>query len=62
MRVGDETLTVPKYGRLLVAPDQLRQVFNDTMTSGVAHRRRTRGTGISARFEIQDGPVTHLSS
>ena len=30
MRVGDETLTVPKYGAVLVAPDQLRQVFNDT--------------------------------
>jgi mannose-6-phosphate isomerase-like protein (cupin superfamily) len=30
MRVGDETLTVPKYGAVLVGPDQLRQVFNDT--------------------------------
>jgi mannose-6-phosphate isomerase-like protein (cupin superfamily) len=30
MRVGDDTLTVPKYGAVLVAPDQLRQVFNDT--------------------------------
>lgn len=30
IRVGDETLTVPKYGGLLVGPDQLRQVFNDT--------------------------------
>ena len=30
MRVGDETLTVPKYGGVLVAPEQLRQVFNDT--------------------------------
>ena len=30
MRVGDETLTVPKYGGVLIAPDQLRQVFNDT--------------------------------
>ena len=30
MRVGDETLTVPKYGGVLVAPGQLRQVFNDT--------------------------------
>jgi mannose-6-phosphate isomerase-like protein (cupin superfamily) len=32
MRVGDETLTVPKYGGVLVGPDQLRQVFNDTDT------------------------------
>ena len=30
MRVGGETLTVPKHGGLLVGPDQLRQVFNDT--------------------------------
>jgi mannose-6-phosphate isomerase-like protein (cupin superfamily) len=30
MRVGEETLTVPKYGGVLVAPEELRQVFNDT--------------------------------
>lgn len=30
LRVGGETLTVPKYGGVLVGPDQLRQVFNDT--------------------------------
>ena len=30
LRVGEETLTVPKYGAVLVGPDQLRQVFNDT--------------------------------
>lgn len=30
MRVGDETLSVPKCGGVLVGPDQLRQVFNDT--------------------------------
>ena len=29
IRVGDETLTVAKYGGVLVRPDQLRQVFND---------------------------------
>jgi mannose-6-phosphate isomerase-like protein (cupin superfamily) len=32
IRVGDATLTVPKYGGVLVGPDQLRQVFNDTET------------------------------
>lgn len=32
MRVGEDTLTVPKYGGVLVGPDQLRQVFNDTDT------------------------------
>ena len=30
IRVGDETLTVPKYGAVLVTPGELRQVFNDT--------------------------------
>lgn len=30
MRIGEETLTVPKYGGVLVGPEQLRQVFNDT--------------------------------
>lgn len=30
MRVGEETLTVPRYGGVLVAPEVLRQVFNDT--------------------------------
>ena len=30
MRVGEETLTVPKYGSVLVGPEQSRQVFNDT--------------------------------
>lgn len=32
LRVGGETLTVPKYGGVLVGPQQLRQVFNDTDT------------------------------
>jgi mannose-6-phosphate isomerase-like protein (cupin superfamily) len=30
MRVGGETLSVPRYGGVLVGPEQLRQVFNDT--------------------------------
>jgi len=30
MRVGEQTLTVPKHGGVLVGPGQLRQVFNDT--------------------------------
>ncbi len=30
IRVGGETLTVPKHGGVLVGPDPLRQVFNDT--------------------------------
>ena len=30
MCVGEETLTVPKHGGVLVGPKLLRQVFNDT--------------------------------
>src|SRR6266568_8221860 len=30
IRIGNQTLTVPKYGGVLVGPAQLRQVFNDT--------------------------------
>jgi mannose-6-phosphate isomerase-like protein (cupin superfamily) len=30
LRVGEETLTVPRYGGVLVGPNELRQVFNDT--------------------------------
>src|SRR5215212_4528850 len=32
MRIGDETITVPRYGAVLVGPKLLRQVFNDTDT------------------------------
>jgi len=30
MRIGEETLTVPKHGGVLVGPKLLRQVFNDS--------------------------------
>ena len=30
MRIGEETITVPKHGGVLVGPKLLRQVFNDT--------------------------------
>jgi mannose-6-phosphate isomerase-like protein (cupin superfamily) len=29
MRIGESTVTVPRYGSVLVAPGMLRQVFND---------------------------------
>jgi mannose-6-phosphate isomerase-like protein (cupin superfamily) len=32
MRVGKETLTVPRYGGVLVGPGMLRQIFNDSDT------------------------------
>ncbi|MBN8709706.1 MAG: cupin [Verrucomicrobia bacterium 61-8] len=30
LRIGDETVTVPKHGGVWVAPELVRQVFNDT--------------------------------
>jgi mannose-6-phosphate isomerase-like protein (cupin superfamily) len=30
IRVGEETLTVPRHGGILVGPRMLRQIFNDT--------------------------------
>ena len=30
MRIADQTITVPKHGGVLVGPELLRQVFNDT--------------------------------
>jgi mannose-6-phosphate isomerase-like protein (cupin superfamily) len=30
IRIGEETLTVPRYGGVLVGPNELRQVFNDS--------------------------------
>jgi len=32
IRIGEQTLTVPKQGGVLVGPKELRQVFNDTET------------------------------
>src|ERR1051326_9628549 len=30
MRIADQTITVPKHGGVLVGPELLRQIFNDT--------------------------------
>jgi hypothetical protein len=35
MRIGDQTVTVPKHGGVLVGPELLRQVFNDTDTEAL---------------------------
>ena len=32
LRVGDQTLTVPRHGGVHIGPEPLRQVFNDTDT------------------------------
>ncbi len=61
IRVGDETLTVPKYGGGLVGPGRLRQVFNDTDAEvALADRGRAGGDGIFARCKDQARHVAHL--
>jgi mannose-6-phosphate isomerase-like protein (cupin superfamily) len=30
MRVGEDTLTIPRYGGVLVGPSMVRQIFNDS--------------------------------
>jgi mannose-6-phosphate isomerase-like protein (cupin superfamily) len=30
IRIGEDTLTLPRYGAVLVGPDSIRQIFNDT--------------------------------
>lgn len=35
MRIGEETLTIPKYGCVLVGPDAMRQIFNDSDTESL---------------------------
>ena len=45
LRVGDETLTVPRYGGVLVGPDQLRHRYSTTPTprcSGLSSVRRRK--------------------
>jgi len=56
IRVGDETLTVPKHGGLLVGPDQLSQVFNDTETDVL-----WLIVGAPEEPESMPGAKTHMS-
>jgi uncharacterized cupin superfamily protein len=35
IRIGDETVTVQRYGGVLVGPTSLRQIFNDTATESL---------------------------
>lgn len=35
IRIGEETLTVPRHGGVLVGPPLLRQIFNDTETEAL---------------------------
>jgi mannose-6-phosphate isomerase-like protein (cupin superfamily) len=32
IRIGEDTITVPKYGAVHIGPEMMRQVFNDTDT------------------------------
>jgi mannose-6-phosphate isomerase-like protein (cupin superfamily) len=54
LRIGAETLTVPKYGAVLVRPTSLRQVFNDTdqevLWLIVGAPRHERGAGPSSIY------------
>ncbi len=62
MRVGDDTLTVPRYGGVAgrlgpVAPGVQRHGHRGAL----AHHRRAGGTGISARLEVHGyGPLPYL--
>ena len=52
IRVGDDTLTVPAQGGVLVGPSQLRHAL--------AHRRSAGGSGIPFRREDKTRHVAHL--
>jgi mannose-6-phosphate isomerase-like protein (cupin superfamily) len=60
MRVGENTVTVPRYGCVLVAPQMLRQVFNDTPDDSLwlivgAPQEGQSGTTVEpSRFYPQD--------
>ena len=55
MRIGGTTVTVPRYGCVLVAPDKLRQVFNDTPVESL-------WLIVAAPQEGQSGPKPDLSN
>jgi len=56
MRIADHTVTVPKYGGVMVGPSQLRQVFNDTeadalwLIIGSPEREREPGEVLDPRL------------
>jgi mannose-6-phosphate isomerase-like protein (cupin superfamily) len=66
MRVGDQTLTVPRHGGVLVGPDQLRQVFNDTAAEALwlivgapeelEFLQGSQSTGVDLRFIYPTDP------
>ena len=60
MRLGERTISVPKYGCVLVAPPTLRQIFNDTPAESLwlivaAPQERFPASGADlARFYPED--------
>lgn len=56
IRIGDKTLTVPKYGGVLVGSELLRQVFNDTETDVL-----WLIVGAPEEAELQPGANTDMS-
>ena len=57
MRVGDQTLTVPKYGGVLVGPDQLRQL---TITAILADELRHRAQRLDHRAGCAIQSIGHI--
>jgi mannose-6-phosphate isomerase-like protein (cupin superfamily) len=61
MRVGETTVTVPRYGSVLVAPRMLRQVFNDTPDDALwlivaAPQEGQSGTNLDPSFIYPQDP------
>jgi hypothetical protein len=60
MRIGGKTVTVPRYGSVLVAPEALRQIFNDSPDEALwlivaAPQEGRSGTKVEpARFYPED--------
>jgi mannose-6-phosphate isomerase-like protein (cupin superfamily) len=62
IRIGRETVTVPKHGGVLVGPEQLRQVFNDTETETLwLIIGAPEELEFPPRLEVADGSLAHLS-
>ena len=64
MRIGDETVTVPRYGGVLVGPATLRQVFNDTggevlwLIVGAPEQEQPAGEKIDMKLVYPVEPTT----
>src|SRR4051812_11252732 len=56
IRIAEQTITVPKHGGVLIGPELLRQVFNDTdsevlwLIVGAPERELERGKKLDEKF------------